>query len=161
MALIEVRHVSKVFGPAPKKALALVREGMGKDELLARTRNVLALDDVTLSVERGETFVVMGLSGSGKSTLIRHLNRLIDPTEGEIRIDGVDVLGLPNRGLETFRREKTAMVFQRFGLLPHRTVIDNVAYGLEIRGVAKAERRTRAAAWVSTVGLAGYEDRYP
>ncbi|MCB1500978.1 MAG: glycine betaine/L-proline ABC transporter ATP-binding protein [Bauldia sp.] len=134
---------------------------MGKDELLARTRNVLALDDVTLSVERGETFVVMGLSGSGKSTLIRHLNRLIDPTEGEIRIDGVDVLGLPNRGLETFRREKTAMVFQRFGLLPHRTVIDNVAYGLEIRGVAKAERRTRAAAWVSTVGLAGYEDRYP
>lgn len=161
MALIEVKHVSKVFGPAPKKALALVRDGMGKDALLAKTRNVLALDDVTLSIERGETFVVMGLSGSGKSTLIRHLNRLIDPTEGEIRIDGVDVLALPNRGLEAFRREKTAMVFQRFGLLPHRTVIDNVAYGLEIRGVARAERRARANEWVATVGLAGYEDRYP
>lgn len=161
MALIEARHLSKVFGPSPKKALALVRDGMGKDELLARTKNVLALDDVSISVERGETFVVMGLSGSGKSTLIRHLNRLIDPTEGEIRIDGVDVLGLSIRELERFRRGKTAMVFQRFGLLPHRMVIDNVAYGLEVQGVPKAKRRERAAEWVSTVGLGGYEDRYP
>ena len=161
MALIEARHLSKVFGPSPKKALALVRGGMSKDELLARTKNVLALDDVSISVERGETFVVMGLSGSGKSTLIRHLNRLIDPTEGEIMIDGVDVLGLSIRDLERFRRGKTAMVFQRFGLLPHRTVIDNVAYGLEVQGVPKAKRRERAGEWVVTVGLAGYEDRYP
>lgn len=161
MALIEARHLSKVFGPSPKKALALVRGGMDKDELLARTRNVLALDDVSISVERGEIFVVMGLSGSGKSTLIRHLNRLIDPTEGEIAIDGVDVLGLSIRELERFRRGKTAMVFQRFGLLPHRTVIDNVAYGLEVQGIAKARRRETAAEWVRTVGLAGYEDRYP
>jgi glycine betaine/proline transport system ATP-binding protein len=161
LALIEARHLSKVFGPSPKKALQLVRGGMSKDELLARTRNVLALDDVSIAVERGEVFVVMGLSGSGKSTLIRHLNRLIDPTEGEIVIDGVDVLGLSIRELERFRRGKTAMVFQRFGLLPHRTVIDNVAYGLEVQGVPKAKRRESAAEWVKTVGLAGYEDRYP
>jgi len=161
LALIEARHLSKVFGPAPKAALARVRAGMSKDELLATTRNVLALDDVSISVERGEIFVVMGLSGSGKSTLIRHLNRLIDPTEGEIVIDGVDVLGLSIRELERFRRGRTAMVFQRFGLLPHRTVIDNVAYGLEVQGVAKAKRREVAAGWVATVGLAGYEDRYP
>ncbi len=161
MGLIDVRHVSKVFGPAPRKALALVRGGMDKDTLLARTGAVLALDDVSLSVERGETFVVMGLSGSGKSTLIRHLNRLIDPTEGEIVIDGVDVLGLPIRALEQFRREKMAMVFQRFGLFPHRTVVDNIAYGLEVRGMARTARRERAAEWVATVGLAGYEDRYP
>ena len=161
MALIEVRHVSKVFGPSPRKALALVRGGMGKDALLARTGAVLALDDVSLAVERGETFVVMGLSGSGKSTLIRHLNRLIDPTEGEIVIDGVDVLGLPIRTLEQFRRQKMAMVFQRFGLFPHRTVLDNVAYALEVRGMARAARRERAAEWVATVGLSGYEDRYP
>jgi glycine betaine/proline transport system ATP-binding protein len=161
LALIEARHLSKVFGPAPKAALARVRAGMSKDELLAGGRNVLALDDVSISVERGEIFVVMGLSGSGKSTLIRHLNRLIDPTEGEIVIDGVDVLGLSIRELERFRRGRTAMVFQRFGLLPHRTVIDNVAYGLEVQGVPKAKRREVAAGWVATVGLAGYEERYP
>jgi glycine betaine/proline transport system ATP-binding protein len=161
VALIEVRNVSTVFGPSPRKALALVRGGMGKDELLATTGAVLALDDVSLSVERSETFVVMGLSGSGKSTLIRHLNRLIDPTEGSIAIDAVDLLGLPIRALEQFRRGRLAMVFQRFGLFPHRTVIDNVAYGLAIRGMAKAERRARAAEWVAAVGLAGYETRYP
>jgi glycine betaine/proline transport system ATP-binding protein len=161
LALIEARHLSKVFGPSPKAALARVRAGASKEELLATTRNVLALDDVSISVERGEIFVVMGLSGSGKSTLIRHLNRLIDPTEGTIAIDGVDVLGLSIRELERFRRGKTAMVFQRFGLMPHRTVIDNVAYGLEVQGVAKAKRREVAAGWVATVGLGGYEDRYP
>ncbi len=161
MALIEVRNVSTVFGASPQKALALVRGGMGKDELLAGTGAVLALDDVSLSVERSETFVVMGLSGSGKSTLIRHLNRLVDPTAGTIAIDGVDVLGLPIRALERFRRGKLAMVFQRFGLFPHRTVLDNVAYGLEVQGIARAERRARAAEWVSAVGLSGYETRYP
>jgi glycine betaine/proline transport system ATP-binding protein len=161
LALIEVRNVSTVFGPSPRKALALVRGGMGKDELLAETGAVLALDDVSLTVERSETFVVMGLSGSGKSTLIRHLNRLIDPTEGAILIDGVDILGLSVRALEQFRRGRLAMVFQRFGLFPHRTILDNVAYGLEVRGIAKAERHARAAEWVSAVGLAGYEARYP
>jgi glycine betaine/proline transport system ATP-binding protein len=161
VAVIEIRHVSKLFGPTPRKGLALVRNGVDKDTLLAETRNVLALDDVSLSVERGETFVVMGLSGSGKSTLLRHINRLIDPTEGEIVVDGVDVLGLSIRDLEQFRRKKMAMVFQHFGLFPHRTVIDNVAYGLEVRGVAKAARRAKAGEWVATVGLAGYEERYP
>jgi glycine betaine/proline transport system ATP-binding protein len=161
VALIEARHLTKIFGPAPKKALALVRAGMSKEDLLATTRNVLGLDDVSLSVERGETFCVMGLSGSGKSTLIRHLNRLIDPTEGEIVIDGVDILALSIRDLELYRRRKMGMVFQHFGLMPHRTVIQNVAYGLEIQGVPKAGRLGRAAEWVATVGLAGYEDRYP
>ncbi|HET7714346.1 MAG TPA: glycine betaine/L-proline ABC transporter ATP-binding protein [Bauldia sp.] len=158
---MEAHHLSKVFGSSPKRALTLIKAGMSKDELLARTKSVLALYDVSISVERGETFVIMGLSGSGKSTLVRHLNRLIDPTEGEIAIDGIDVLGLSIRELERFRRQKMAMVFQRFGLLPHRTVIDNVSYGLEIGGVSRTERRERAALWVATVGLAGYEDRYP
>jgi len=161
VALIEVRNVSTVFGPSPRRALALVRGGMGKDELLAETGAVLALDDISLSVERSETFVVMGLSGSGKSTLIRHLNRLVDPTEGGIVIDGTDVLALSIRDLERFRRGRLAMVFQRFGLFPHRTVLDNVAYGLEVQGIAKAVRRERAAEWVSAVGLGGYEKRYP
>ena len=161
MALIEVRNVSTVFGPSPRRALALVRGGMGKDELLAETGAVLALDDISLSVERSETFVVMGLSGSGKSTLIRHLNRLIDPTEGGITIDGTDVLALSIRDLERFRRGRLAMVFQRFGLFPHRTVLDNVAYGLEVQGIARAVRRERAAEWVAAVGLGGYEKRYP
>ncbi len=161
MPVIEVRHVTKIFGPNPKKALERVRAGVGKDELLAETGHTLGLHDVSISVERGEIFVVMGLSGSGKSTLIRHLNRLIDPTAGEIIVDGVDILGLSLRELSRFRRKKMSMVFQRFALLPHRTVIENVAYGLEIQGVRKAERLRSAAEWIEPVGLAGYENQYP
>ena len=137
MALIEAKHLTKIFGPTPKKALARLRAGATKEELLADLGNTVGLYDVTISVERGETYVVMGLSGSGKSTFIRHLNRLIDPTEGSIVIDGVDILSLSIRELERFRRKNMAMVFQRFGLLPHRTV-------LRARDPGHAERRARA-----------------
>ena len=161
MPKIELRRVTKIFGPDPTAALAKIRAGMTKEELLAKTGHELALCDVSLSVEEGEVFVVMGLSGSGKSTLIRHINRLIDPTEGEIVIDGVNILELSIPALELYRRPKMGMVFQNFGLFPHRTVLDNVAYGLEVQGKPRAERRARASEWIETVGLAGYADRYP
>jgi glycine betaine/proline transport system ATP-binding protein len=161
MALIEAKHLTKIFGAKPASALKRVKAGLGKDELLAETGHTLGLHDVSLSVERGEIFVVMGLSGSGKSTLIRHFNRLIDPTSGSIVIDGVDILKLSNRELEEFRRKRMSMVFQRFGLLPHRTVLRNVGYGLEIQHVPAAERDRRAMEWVEAVGLSGYEHQYP
>jgi len=161
VSLIEVKNVTKIFGSHAKQALARVEAGLDKDALLAETGNTIGLHDVSMSIERGEIFVVMGLSGSGKSTLIRHFNRLIDPTAGSIVIDGIDILSLSARELETFRREKMSMVFQRFGLMPHRTVLRNVAYGLEIQHVAKAERERRAKEWIDTVGLSGYENQYP
>jgi glycine betaine/proline transport system ATP-binding protein len=161
VAFIEAVHLTKIFGRHPKRSLARLEAGATKETLLAETGDIVGLHDVSISVARGETFVVMGLSGSGKSTLIRHLNRLIDPTDGTVTVDGVDLMSLSIRELERYRRERMAMVFQRFGLLPHRTVAENVAYPLEIRGVARAERRKRALEWVATVGLDGYEDRYP
>ena len=119
------------------------------------------LKDINLSVSTKEKIVICGPSGSGKSTLIRHLNRLIDPTAGRITVDGQDVLGMNDKELREFRRTKTAMVFQRFGLLPHRTVIQNVGYGLEMQGVEKRTRQEKAGEWIETVGLAGYENAYP
>jgi glycine betaine/proline transport system ATP-binding protein len=161
VALIELRRVTKIFGRAPREGLARVRAGASKERLLAETGMVLGLHDVHLSIEAGEIFVVMGLSGSGKSTLIRHLNRLIDPTDGEVLVDGEDVLKLSMRALEAFRRRRMSMVFQRFGLMPHRTVLRNVAYGLEVRGERAREREQAARAWLERVGLAGYEASYP
>lgn len=161
MPLIELRHVSKIFGRAPKEGLARLRGGIGKEQLLAETGMVLGLHDVTLAIEAGEIFVVMGLSGSGKSTLIRHLNRLIDPTDGEVLVDGENILAFSNRALEEFRRRRVSMVFQRFGLMPHRTVLANVGYGLEVRGEPRRSREATARHWVETVGLAGYEDAWP
>ena len=114
-----------------------------------------------LQINKGEIFVIMGLSGSGKSTMIRHFNRLIDPTMGQILVEGVDVMQLSATELEEFRRHKMSMVFQRFGLLPHRTVVDNVAYGLEIQGIKKEARLAKANEWLETVGLKGYENQYP
>src|SRR5690606_4258205 len=122
---------------------------------------VVGLDDVSLDIARGQIFVVMGLSGSGKSTLIRHVNRLIEPTAGEIVVNGTDVLTMDMDALRTYRRTQVAMVFQKFGLLPHRSVIDNVAYGLEVRGVGKTERLKQAAKWIEIVGLSGYEQSQP
>ena len=161
MALISVENVTKIFGPTPKVALRKVKAGMGKTELLAETGHTLGLSDVSLSIEEGEIFVIMGLSGSGKSTLIRHFNRLIDPTDGKIVVGGDDVLRLSMRELEQFRRKRMSMVFQRFGLFPHRTVLDNVSYGLEVQGVGMDERHERARTWIARVGLDGYEDQYP
>lgn len=158
---IRMRNVTKIFGDAPERALAMLQDGKSKADLLTETNHVVGLDNVSLDIERGQIFVVMGLSGSGKSTLVRHVNRLIDPTGGEIEVGGVDVLKMNMDELREFRRSKVTMVFQKFGLLPHRSVIDNVAYGLETRGVAKPERLDAAAKWIETVGLAGYEQSLP
>jgi len=113
--------------------------------------------DINLEIEKGQIFVIMGLSGSGKSTLVRHLNRLIDPTEGAIYVGGIDVMNLSQMELEEFRRHRMSMVFQRFGLLPHRTVLENVAFGLSIQKIAKAEREEKAQEWLRSVGLDGYD----
>jgi len=161
MGGITMRGVTKIFGPAPQTALDLLLAGRSKADVQAETGHVVGLNDVSLDIAPGQIFVVMGLSGSGKSTLIRHVNRLIEPTAGEIIVDGRDVLTMPLDDLRRYRREKVAMVFQKFGLLPHRSVIDNVAYGLEVRGFKKRERQERAAQWIETVGLSGYEGSRP
>lgn len=160
-ALIQVENLYKLFGPHPEKHMPLVHAGKTKDEILAATGHTLGLKNINLSIKAGEIFVIMGLSGSGKSTLIRHFNRLIDPTEGVIRVEGTDVMQLNSQELKTFRRHKMSMVFQRFGLLPHKTVVENVAYGLRIQGVKRAEAQERARQWLDTVGLAGYEEQLP
>ena len=158
---IAIRGVTKIFGERPQVAAALLNEGHSKAEVQARTRHVVGLDNVSLDIARGQIFVIMGLSGSGKSTLIRHVNRLIEPTAGEIVVNGTDVLKMDRNELRTFRRTQVTMVFQKFGLLPHRSVLDNVAYGLEVRGLARQQRHEQAAKWVETVGLAGYENSRP
>lgn len=158
---IVMRGVTKIFGPDPQAALALLRQGKSKADVQAETGHVVGLDNVSLDIERGQIFVVMGLSGSGKSTLIRHVNRLIEPTAGEIVVNGEKVLDMTMAQLCDFRRTRIAMVFQKFGLLPHRSVIDNVAYGLETRGMGKAERLEKAAHWIGIVGLSGYEKSRP
>ena len=159
--LIRVKNLYKVFGSDPRSIMPLVREGRSKDEILAETGHTVGLRDINLEIEKGQIFVIMGLSGSGKSTLVRHLNRLIDPTEGAITVGGIDVMNLSQTELEEFRRHRISMVFQNFGLLPHRTVLENVAFGLSIQKVDKAERQERAREWVRSVGLDGYEDQYP
>ncbi|EDP59640.1 glycine betaine/L-proline ABC transporter ATP-binding protein [Vibrio sp. AND4] len=159
--LIEISGLYKIFGPKPKTVIERVKQGQSKDQILADTGHTLGLKDINLQINKGEIFVIMGLSGSGKSTMIRHFNRLIDPTMGQILVEGIDVMQLSSKELEAFRRHKMSMVFQRFGLLPHRTVVDNVAYGLEIQGVTKVARLKKATEWLETVGLKGYENQYP
>lgn len=159
--LIRIEGLYKLFGNNPKKYMPLVHQGKTKDEILAETGHTLGLKDINLTINKGEIFVIMGLSGSGKSTMIRHFNRLIDPTEGVIEVEGTDVMKLNPQELQDFRRHKMSMVFQRFGLLPHKTVLDNVAYGLSIQGVSKSDSSNKAKEWLETVGLAGYEDQYP
>jgi len=160
--LIQVRGLHKIFGSDPASVMGLVREGCSKDDILSRTGHAVGLKDINLDIQKGSIFVIMGLSGSGKSTLIRHFNRLIEPTEGCITVDGTDVMSLSTKELEQFRRHKMSMVFQHFGLMPHRTVIDNVAYGLSVQGVGKAERESKAREWLNAVGLADcYGEMYP
>jgi glycine betaine/proline transport system ATP-binding protein len=158
---ISLRNVTKIFGNEPRRALEMLQSGVSKEAVQAETGHVVGLDNVSLEIAKGQIFVVMGLSGSGKSTLIRHVNRLIDPTSGEITVGGENVLAMDDAALRAFRQNRIAMVFQKFALMPHRSVIDNVSYGLEIRGVAKAERHDRAARWIETVGLKGYEKTRP
>ncbi|MGI3036893.1 quaternary amine ABC transporter ATP-binding protein [Vibrio diabolicus] len=159
--LIEISGLYKIFGPKPDSVIERVKLGHSKEHVLAETGHTVGLKDINLQIKKGEIFVIMGLSGSGKSTMIRHFNRLIDPTMGQILVEGVDVMQLSNKELEQFRRHKMSMVFQRFGLLPHRTVIDNIAYGLEIQGISKEARLSKANEWLDTVGLTGYENQYP
>lgn len=163
MSGIEVKNVYKIFGArdASQRALELLRGGAGKKEVLEKTRCNVGLDDVSLSIGSGQIFVIMGLSGSGKSTLVRHFNRLIEPTVGEILIDGKDVLKLNEGGLRELRRYGVSMVFQSFGLLPHQTVLNNAAYALLTRGEKKADALASAREWLGKVGLAGYADHYP
>jgi len=158
---IVVKNVYKIFGNRATEALNMVRQNQSKDQVLAQTGCVVGVNDLSLSIGSGEIFVIMGLSGSGKSTLVRHFNRLIDPTSGEILVDGENILNYDMEALRNFRRRKISMVFQSFGLLPHKTVIDNVAYGLTIRGESKAQCVERAQHWINTVGLKGYEKKYP
>ncbi|MBJ7536872.1 quaternary amine ABC transporter ATP-binding protein [Marinomonas transparens] len=159
--LIEIEGLYQIFGPSAKDVLPKVKAGASKEDILAETGHTIGLQDINLNVKRGEIFVIMGLSGSGKSTLIRHFNRLIDPTAGKIKVDGENIMELSAKELITFRRHKMAMVFQHFGLMPHRCVLDNVGYGLLIKGEKRAEWAPKAVSWLDTVGLAGYEDQYP
>ena len=158
---IEVKNVFKIFGDRAEEALQLIRNKQGKEQVLAQTGCVVGVNDLSLSIGSGEIFVIMGLSGSGKSTLVRHFNRLIDPTSGQILVDGEDILKYDMEALREFRRRKISMVFQSFGLLPHRNVLDNVAYGLKVRGESKQLCAERAQQWIETVGLKGYEKKYP
>ena len=161
MNKIEISNVYKIFGPNPNKILPMVKDGGNKDEILEKTGHTVGLDNVSLKIEEGETFVCMGLSGSGKSTLIRHINRLIDPTSGIVSVEGVNVMDLDQKKLIEFRRHKMSMVFQRFGLFPHKTVLENVGYGLEVQGKEINERNKIAMEKIEAVGLIGFENQYP
>lgn len=159
--IIRVRNLTRVFGQNPEKALELRRKGRSKQEIHEETGSTLALTNVSFDVMPGETFVLMGLSGSGKSTLLRCINRLIEPTEGEIQIDGEEIVGMHQEELRMIRRRKLGMIFQSFALLPHRTVLDNVAFGLEIQGIPVEERHKKAEKVLQMVGLGGYGGSMP
>ena len=161
MTDIAIRNVSKIFGNNWKTALAMTREGADKADILARTGCSVGLDDVSLDIPGGRIFVIMGLSGSGKSTLVRHINRLIEPTSGEILVGGSNVLDLKPKALRDFRNRRVSMVFQNFGLMPHRTVLQNVVYGQRVRGLTKVDARPIGMQWIETVGLSGYENKFP
>jgi glycine betaine/proline transport system ATP-binding protein len=158
---IECQNLYKIFGKQPGQLIKSLRPDESREEFLSRTGSVIAVRDVSFNVRVGETFVIMGLSGSGKSTLIRCMDRLIEPTSGSILIDGEDLLGMDVRQLRELRRHKMSMVFQNFGNLPHKRVIDNVTYGLQIQGMDQVSRNKRAAEVIDLVGLSGWEDRYP
>ncbi|KSV91051.1 glycine betaine/L-proline ABC transporter ATP-binding protein [Sinorhizobium sp. GL28] len=158
---IKIRHLYKIFGPNAKAHVDAVQKGLTKTELNERHGHVLGLRDINIEIPSGCIQVIMGLSGSGKSTLIRHINRLIDPTAGEVLVDGVDVVTMSQPELREFRRHQTAMVFQKFALLPHRNVLDNTLYGLEVQGLERAKGVDIAMRWIERVGLKGFESKYP
>ncbi|SDM46345.1 glycine betaine/proline transport system ATP-binding protein [Oryzisolibacter propanilivorax] len=158
---IIIDHVFKVFGDEPKQALDLVAQGLSKQEILARTGQSIGVFDASFTIEAGEIFVVMGLSGSGKSTLVRMLNRLIEPTAGRILVEGQDIGSLSDRALRALRRKDISMVFQSFALMPHLTVLDNTAFGLELAGVGRKEREQAAEQALAQVGLDGWGASYP
>ncbi|GEN89760.1 glycine betaine/L-proline ABC transporter ATP-binding protein [Oceanobacillus sp. FSL W8-0428] len=158
---IQVKNVSKIFGSKPKSAIPLIKKGLSKEEILKKTNHTVGVYDATFDINKGEVFVIMGLSGSGKSTLIRCFNLLNKPTDGSILLDGQDITKCSKDELKKVRQEKIAMVFQHFGLFSHRTILANVEYGLEIRNIPKEKRREIAQQNIETVGLKGYEDKYP
>jgi glycine betaine/proline transport system ATP-binding protein len=160
-ATVSCRGLWKVYGPHPERIVGSSDADLPRAELLEKTGCVAAVRDVSFDVAEGEVFVVMGLSGSGKSTLVRMINRLHDPTSGQVFIDGEDVLKLTEERLREIRRQKVSMVFQHFGLLPHRRIADNVAFGLEVRGIEKAERLVKATEVLEIVGLGGWGQHYP
>ncbi len=159
--IIVVKDLIKIFDNHPQKALSLLDEGKSKEEIFRNTGQTVAINNISFTVRQGEIFVVMGLSGSGKSTILRCLNRLVEPSSGTIVIDGTDITKLKDKELRKFRQEKTAMVFQQFALLPHRSVLQNTVYGLEVQGVAKNVREEKAIKTLDLVGLKGWEDKYP
>lgn len=158
---ISIRNLYKIFGSHGEKYVNAVKGGISKQELLDKHRHVLGLQDINLEIPPRRLQVVMGLSGSGKSTLIRHINRLIEPTAGEMIVDGVDVLTMSKQELQHFRTFGASMVFQKFALLPHYTVFENACYGLKIQKKDKTETQKYAMHWLERVGLSGFEDRYP
>ncbi len=158
---IAVRNLYKVFGDNPEEGMKLVREGRDKDEIFAQTGQTVGVKDANFTIREGEIFVIMGLSGSGKSTMVRMFNRLYEPTAGSIEIDGEDIVNLDNAGLRKLRRDRVSMVFQSFALMPHMKVIDNVAFGLELGGISRAERHQRAMNALEQVGLAANAESYP
>lgn len=159
--VVEISNVWKIFGARAEDALRAVRDrGLSKAQVLSEFNAVVGVADVSLSVKRGEIFCIMGLSGSGKSTLVRHFNRLLEPTDGKIEIEGTDVMALGPRELQRFRNQKIGMVFQNFALMPHRSVLDNVAMPLEIRNVAKNERMRQAAAILDIVELGAWGAKF-
>jgi len=159
--LIKINQLFKIFGNNPDNALDLVKAGMGKDELLEKSNSVLGLNNINLNINKGEIQVIMGLSGSGKSTLIRHLNRLIEPTSGEIIVNDTSILDLSTKELVQFRQSHMSMVFQKFALFPHKTILQNVGYGLSIQGIAKDVWTEKSIRWINRVGLDGYENYFP
>ena len=158
---IVLQRLTKLFGPSPSEVLPLVHQGLDKNTILSEHGHVLALRDISLKIDAGKVQIIMGLSGSGKSTLLRHINRLIEPSAGRILIRGRDVLSLDNEELRGFRQHQISMVFQRFALLPHRTVQDNVAFGLSVQKASSAAQKETANTWLHKVGLGGYESSFP
>jgi glycine betaine/proline transport system ATP-binding protein len=159
--LIKINQLYKIFGDGQENALELVKNGIGKEELLEKSNCVLGLNNINLNIKKAKIQVVMGLSGSGKSTLIRHLNRLIEPTSGEILVNDTDILKLNTKDLVQFRQNNMSMVFQKFALFPHKTVLQNVGYGLAVQKIPKNEWEEKATKWINRVGLEGYETYYP
>ncbi|MFT7057869.1 MAG: glycine betaine/proline transport system ATP-binding protein [Pseudorhodobacter sp.] len=158
---ISIRHLYKVFGDDPETALQMIKEGMSKTELLEKHNHVLGLNDINVDMRAGKTTVIMGLSGSGKSTLIRHLNRLIEPTAGEVWVEGENILEYNDKQLRQLRQQKMSMVFQNFALLPHRTVLQNAGLAPSIDGQGELKYADEARKWLDRVGLQGQADQYP
>ncbi|EQC83770.1 glycine/betaine ABC transporter ATP-binding protein [Leuconostoc mesenteroides subsp. cremoris TIFN8] len=161
MPKVEIKHLTKIFGKRPKAAMKMVKQNKSKNEIVEKTGSTVGVYDINMSIEEGEIFVIMGLSGSGKSTLIRLLNRLIKPTAGQLFIDGQEITKLNKKQMIEIRRKKMSMVFQNFALFPHRTLLENTEYGLEIQGVGKEERRKRAEQALENAKLLSFKDQYP